>query len=453
MLKFTNYIKESNNDPIYKYKKGDVVIFHLNEKRPNKPTKTVIDHDGKTGVVEYAYPNRKDGAFVYVSGENSYSVAIGNAGVVSGKDKIVYIVAYESELTLAPKYVKLNLKNQMNSNPSSANNVEAAKTEQTDNKIDHSADYIENQFNNDKNTPIPNGSRVSVEGKQGRITFTGQKGKVVRLGANDEYLIEFDDDDSNNRSSYTALIGKELITLLDEPLNIPPYGEGDTVKCIDKKSTYFDDHGVITKYWDEDKTCMVKFDNVNMWMKPDQIVLSNGPQTPTQRKIGFKIPDNVSKTTSNTPVVYEEEDEDDTVGGSNSGPNAAPFKKEDLIEFSYKDFLLEEKISNLDSLLILKSKYEKELSTPEIPKLKKLYVEKSIKIIEIIESYYQFLTNKVAKDLPVYRTVEQIENIDLLKTKTKVRASDSKELTRKYSFDQGIIAYWRFKDALIFKTI
>jgi hypothetical protein len=148
-------------------------------------------------------------------------------------------------------------------------------------------------------------------------------------------------------------------------------------------------------------------------------------------------------------ISEEEEEDDDEVTIT-----TAPFKKEDLLEFSYKDFLLEEKISTKEELLANKKKYEESLKEADIQEFKKIFFERSLKTAEIIESYFDFLIHKIAKEgIPVYRTVETIENEDLLMTKTKVRASESKELTRKYSFDQGIIAYWKFKDAVVFKTI
>lgn len=396
MLKYFDYIKESTEDS--KFKKGDKVIF--------------------TPLSNRSYYNTHKGAlcdvmFIFsVKGEYSIKTPSGAS-----------IMALEEELRFEnePAPVETEAKKQSN--------------------------YIENQFKPQKIEPestgddISIGKRVLVNGTEGETEWKDAKGTVKKVNKND-YLIEFDE--------YSMLIKKEFVRALDEPSADVIFNMGDKVLCINQTSEYYNRVGEVTGVWDTDNSCMVDFleddgTTSSVYMEPDEIKISEY----AKKKDGFTIPVNVPKEGDTKVEISEEEDYD----GDAVRNKAVPFKKEDLLEFSYKDFLLEEKISTHEDLLANKSKYEKDLESPDYPKMKKTFLERSLGTLEIIESYYQFLINKIGKELPVYRTVEQIENVDLLKTKTKVKALDSKELTSKYSFDHGIIAYWKFKDAVVFRTI
>jgi hypothetical protein len=296
----------------------------------------------------------------------------------------------------------------------------------------------------EKENNIKVGVQVIVNGEEGKIKFENRKGKVKKIG-NATYLIEFEEDDSKNLSSETMLVSKDLVSLISKDINKTntekyKFKKGDKVICLDRNSDMFNKEGEVDNVWDDD-SCMVIFTESGdmVYMEFDQLMLVSS------KKVEFNNQE--STTNQTTPSISEEEEEDDVA------VTTVPLKKEDLLEFSYKDFLSDDQITTHDDLLKIKDKYKKELENLQLPKMKKIFIERTIGTINIIESYYQFLINKIAKDLPVLRTVESIEDEDLLRTKTKVRASDSKELTRKYSFDQGIIAYWKFSDAIIFKTI
>jgi len=242
-----------------------------------------------------------------------------------------------------------------------------------------------------------------------------------------------------------------MITVLDEP-SIKLFKVGDLVECVDQASEFYKKTGEVDRIFDDDDI-MVHFKatagDTYIPMGPHQVKIVGYAKSSDMDSFKKTIPVGGAEKKEEIKLSEEEEDDDDEVTISK-----VTFKKEDLLEFSYKDFLLEEKISTREELLANKTKYEEALKETDIQEFKKIFFERSLKTAEIIESYYDFLIHKIAKEgIPVYRTLETIENEDLLRTKTKVRASESKELTRKYSFDQGIIAYWKFKDAVVFKTI
>jgi hypothetical protein len=392
MLKYINYIKESFDN---KYKKGDKVIFN-----PLSNRGYYNMHKSSLCEIMFVYGPSK------ANGVNEYSIKTpSGASLLALEEEL----SKEGETPVQPP-------------------------------------YIENQFKS-KEHDIDVGKRVIVNGSDSKISFNNRKGTVKKIGK-ETYLIAFDEDDSQNQAAETMLVDKNFVKPLDEPVADVTFSIGDKVICVDKASQFFDKTGEVTNVWKEDNTCMVDFvesgDTTSIFMYPDQVkvtVFAKKNPVSFKREIPVKDPENKA------PASIEEEDEDEVE------VTAAPFKKEDLAEFSYKDFLLEEKISTHEDLMANKAKYEKELEAPELNPMKKIFIERSLRTAEIVDQYFIFLASKIAKDLPVYRTIEQIENADLLKTKTKVRAYDSKELTRKYSFDQGIIAYWKFKDAVVFRTI
>jgi len=319
------------------------------------------------------------------------------------------------------------------------------------------ADYIDSQFkqNNDKSQQIKlnKGDRISVNGNQGEI---------VKLPSNNDnlYLIEFDEDISKNKSKYTKLVDGKLITFVKSAsagsnISKPAtdfFEMNDEVLISNSASRYYNKKGKIAKVWKDDNTYMVDMEDVghatiSMFFYRRDLELV--------KKNNFNILNpNPPKSVT---LAYSEEEEDDLnikdLLTDITTNTKAPVKKADLLEISYKDFFIEDKTTDINDILTIKNSYEKSLSNPNLPNIKKAFIERTISTIDIVETYFTFLTHKVAEGRPVIRTVEQIDNLDLIKNKTKVRASDSKELTRKYSFDQGIIVYWKFKDAVVFKTI
>jgi len=385
-----------------KFEKGDRVIYHP------KSSKTYHKKfDGKEFVVRFIYTNGED-----------YSI--------SDENNVDKIVAGWDELTKVDNYIETQFKKKEESPKSTEQDTTKQKS----------------------NLEIADGSRVSVTGKQGKYEYNGQKGTVIRSDENNS-LVEFDDDDSKNQRGHTSLINNKMITVLDEP-SIKLFKVGDMVECVDQTSEFYKKTGEVDRIFD-DGDIMVHFKatagDTYIPMGPHQVkIVSYASSDMDSFKKTIPVGGGAEKEVK---LSEEEEDEDDEVTISK-----VTFKKEDLLEFSYKDFLLEEKISTKEELLTNKKKYEEALKEADVPEFRKMFIERSLRTAEIIESYFDFLIHKIAKEgIPVYRTLETIENEDLLRTKTKVRASESKELTRKYSFDQGIIAYWKFKDALVFKTI
>jgi hypothetical protein len=397
MLKYKNYLKE-NLDMEQTFEKGDKVIYY--------PSPTKIYHKdlkGKEFIVTYVYPDGKN----YVILSNLKKTAI-----TASADELKKLDENQKELT---------------------NSSEEDATKNST-KIDISV-----------------GTRVSVTGKIGKIEYTGQKG-TVRKDSEFSCLIDFDDDDSKNQRGNSALIDKKFITPLDEP-TVKIFKIGDKVECVNRNSEFYKKIGEVEMVFEDGEATIVFTDpnigETHIVMKPEEIKVIEYAKAET---IGFKRTISVSDGDSKIKVeksVEEEEDDDEEVSVT-----TATFKKQDLLEFSYTDFLLKEKTSTKETVLANKKKYEDALKDPNLYEFKKIFLERSLRTAEIIEQYFDFLVHKVAKEeVPVYRTTEQIKNEDLLRTKTKIRASESKEITRKYSFDQGIIAYWKFKDAVVFKTI
>lgn len=400
MLKYIEYIKESIENPPFKV--NDEVIFQSSPERS-----MYSQHNGKICKITYIYPENSTLGF-----KDSYQLKTSEGQIVIAKKNEI------RPITASPTTTQ------------------------------KSVNYIENQFNNTKND-FYIGQRVIVNGTEGRITFENRRGTIKRISMG-ECLIEFDDNDSKNKVS--MMVSKDIIKPLDEP-SINVLKVGDIVICTDKKNELVGQRGEVTKIWPDGEGLVDFIDHVTgiktiTSISPEDVKII----TPSKNKTFQTTSSKTSSSSTNIPVTttnsIEEEDEDDVMI-----KKQVTFNKKDLLEFSYKDFFLEEKISSKEDILKNKKKYEDSLMKQDISEFKKSFFERSLKSAEIVEQYFDFLSNKVAKELPVYRTVEQIDNDDLLTTKTKVRASESKEITRKHSFDQGIIAYWKFKDSVVFKTI
>lgn len=419
LMKYTNYIKESNESGP-KYKKGDKIIF------TPLPSRNYYNfHKGSECKVMFVYQYNTS------KGKQNYSIQTpSGATIIAMEEEMRYPNEQEPEFA---NDRKIEISSPHNS-PTPPKDVEKP---------------VENQ------TIFAVGTRVNVNGSDERISFDNRKGTITKSAVNGS-LVRFDDDDSKNLSSETMFVDNKFITSLEDQTGAKLiFKLGDKVKCVDKQSQFYNQDGIIDNVWIEDNTYMVKFTESSgvstIFMRPDQIKIVEYAKTKQNEPSEFtNIPVGTNKKT--VEVGGEEEEEEDEIGAGIISSAGAPFKKDDLLEFSYKDFLLEEKITSYEQLKNLKSKYES-LINEDMPKIKKAFAERTLRSLEIIESYFDFLINKVSGELPVYRTVEQIENRDLLKTKTKIKASESKELTRKHSFDQGIIAYWKFKDAVVFKTI
>jgi hypothetical protein len=247
------------------------------------------------------------------------------------------------------------------------------------------------------------------------------------------------------------MVDKKYIKPIEDDASVA-YSVGDKVICVDNKESFFNKVGEITKVWADEFMVFFEEFNTQVALKPEQIKIKEYTKP---KSTGFTTNPNVKTIPVGVPTDKSiEEDEDEDEDGVVVTKTKEKFKKADLLEFSYKDFFAdEEKIVTSEEVTANRVKFQGLIDNPEVKEFKKVFYERSVKVTEIIEQYFTFLKAKVAGELPVFRTLEEIKNEDLLVTKTKVRASESREISKKYSFDQGIIAYWKFKDAVIFKTI
>jgi len=413
MLKYSKFINENNDVEYPKFDIGDIVKY------------VGSSHywKGWTGDVTFIRPS------VLNKTKSEYIVSLSKPKGIGG----IKLTLQEHEMELIKK-----------------KNVKMEDTPNTNNMITFDK-YIQNQFSEKSSSDdIKVGDRVVINGIDNYVNYNNVKGTVKKTDNDKNYFIIVDEDISKNRCSYYALVDRKIVKKSDDDQNNMIFKEGDRVICINSGRFNYNKKGIITKHWEQDNSYMVKFGEDEEWLLFNELKKDTEFKPATQpekkRVIGFETP--ALKINIPITTAIEEEEEDDDVS-----KKAKPLKKEDLEGISYKDFFDEEKTTDLESIKKLKLKYEDILKQNELPKLKLVFAERAVRNLEIVESYFDFLIHKIAKDLPVLRTTDSIENEDLLLTKTKVRASESKELTNKYSFDQGIIAYWKLKDAVIFKTL
>jgi len=385
-------INKNNNNKMRKFKVGDKVIFtSLPERNYYKK------HDGKICTINFCYPF------------DEYQILTPDSSIMANVAELRHV-----------------------DDPASSQTIDTGSSKKTPSDPED----------------LSTGQRVVVNGFVNKYEFKNRKGTIKKVSS-DSCVVEFDEDESKNLTKFSMVVDKNIVKPINEPM-VVIMKTGDKVLCTDRNSEFFNKNGVVTKTW-PDGQAMVEFKRSNgtavdgIIMKPEQVKITEYYKSkPFNKTEETSVPVNVISETEE-----EDEDEDDET----SDTKTEKIKKTDLLECSYKDFLLSEKISTKEDLLKNKDKYENILKNKDLPEFKSIVYEKSLRIAEIVEQYFNFLEAKIAKGLPVYRTVEQIDNMDLLVTKTKIRANESKELSRKYSFDQGIIAYWKFKDAVVFRTI
>jgi hypothetical protein len=413
MFKYNKFINENNEVEEPKFNIGDTVKY-IGSSHYWK---------GWTGKVEFIRPNESNKT------KNEYIVGLSNKRGAGGIR--LTLQDYEMEL-INKKDVKMedtpNTKNMKNFN-----------------------EYVQNQFQEkSSNDDIKVGDRVVINGIGNSVKYDNVEGTVRKTNNDQCYFIEVDEDISKNRTSYYALVDRKIVKKLGKNETI--FKKNDKVIGINPARFSYNKKGIITQHWKEDNSYMVKFGEDQEWLLATELKKDTEAEQPERRRIGFGalIPriNTPSTATDKKITIEEEEEEEDDIT-----KKATQLKKEDLDGISYKDFFDIEKITDIESIKTLKLKYEDILKQKELSKIKLIFAERAVRNLEIVESYFDFLIHKIAKDLPVLRTIDTIENEDLLSTKTKVKASESKELTNKYSFDQGIIAYWKFKDAVIFKTL
>ena len=303
------------------------------------------------------------------------------------------------------------------------------------------------------------GSKVIVNGKQGNVLFRNRQGIVKRInrdknGNPEAYFIKFEEDESKNMREFSMMIDKEYVEYVEKTSDTKKSDieKGDSVVCT-KPGIYFDKTGVVTKVWD-DGEYSVNFPGSTNYIL---ILKSNDIKLVEADDFTKKIKEKIKSKESTKVSEQEEEEEEDISSVKPKTDEEEDFEidKEDLLKLSYDEFFLEEKLVDKEEFIKKKKEYENVLSKEDISPFKKDFYERSLKLADLVEQYFNFIEAKVVKDggKLVFRTLEQIESEILLSNGTKVRASDSKEITKKYSFDSGIIVYWEFEDAVVFKTI
>lgn len=488
MLKYREYVTNESAST-GTFKEGDEIIYYA---EPGKPYNK--KHNGKKGVINHDFNDGEynikfeDGISIVASkielskpaketDDSQKEISIGTQVKVLNADVVKYRdpISNSGNIKQLANYTKDNIKgkigkitkildNKTNGNfgkylvDIDGNTYTLYGNEITTNTIFDMTDYVENQFSGSgisigdkKSIELKNGQRVIISGYKGRSPIEGKKG-VIKRSTTNEYLIFFDADESKNKTAFSMMVDKKYVKPIEDGL-ITVYNLGDKVICVDtKEGNFYNKVGEITKVWADEYMVFFEEFNTSVTLKPEQIKIKEFSKP---KSTGFTNP-NTQKT---IPIVepktekgIEEEDEDED--GVVVTKTKEKFKKADLLEFSYKDFFGDdEKTVTKEEVMTNRLKFQGLIDNPDVKEFKKIFYERSVKVSEIIEQYFTFLKAKVAGELPVYRTLEEIKNEDLLVTKTKVRASESRDISKKYSFDQGIIAYWKFKDAVIFKTI
>jgi len=283
---------------------------------------------------------------------------------------------------------------------------------------------------------LKKGDRVIVNGKERNFIFSNRKGTVDRID-DDMVMVDFDEDDSKNMRSFSMLVNKKMVTYDGEKIEDREFKKGDIVICLKKTSEWFNKKGKISNVYPDGEYSVIFEGSPGVSyisnLKKDEIKLSD---------VDF-----VSNKKSNSSEEEEEEEDEDETG---AGTKSVELGKDDLISYPYVDFFVD--IIERGEVVEKMQKFEEILNTKDIPKFKKDFYEKSLKTGELIIQYYDFLIAKIAKGKKVVRTIDEISK-ELMNISTKVRASESKEMTKKYSFDSGIIVYWEFEDGIVFRTL
>jgi hypothetical protein len=486
MLKYKEYIMNENVGESSNYNEGEKVVYIADLQKPyNKK------HDGKKGVIVHDFKDGEynirfeDGNSIIAFGKELSSldkektsqkiddIEIGSNVKVISADTVKYRdhISNTENIKQLANYTKdkingkigkvtkiLDKKTNLNLGKYLVDiegNTYALYGNEITTDLQYDTNkYVENQFGSSI-SKIDLGQRVIVSGYKGRSQIEGRKGFVRRITPN-EYLINFDTDESKNQSSFSMMVDKKYVKSIEDgktPSIV--YKVGDKVICIDEKEgNFYNKVGEVTRVWEDEFMVFFEDFNTSVTLKPKQIKIKEYAKTKSTGFTNVQNEPNVKPITgsNSTDKNIEEEDEDEE--GVIITKTKEKFKKADLLTHSYKDFFGDdEKIVTNEEVVTNRLKFQGLIDNPDVNEFKKVFYERSVKVSEIIEQYFTFLKAKVAGDLSVFRTLEEIKNEDLLTTKTKVRASESRDISKKYSFDQGIIAYWKFNDAVIFKTI
>jgi len=295
----------------------------------------------------------------------------------------------------------------------------------------------------DKKKKIGIGSKVLVNDDTSEIQVINRIGEVRKInfdavGKPVSYLIHFDEDESKNLSSLTIYVWpKYIIDVIGKSEEVVPPKKDDMNNGIKEGDKVFDINdpdkkiGEVVRLWG-DGDISVRYAKRSMVVK--------------HSKYFQKFDLGIRPTTTEEE---EEEETDDLLGGFGRTPS---LKTEDLLKKKYTEFFEIEKVVSREDIDSKINEYEDKLKDENLSKVKKLFYERTLKQIELVDQYFDFLESKIAEGKPVFRSIGKVES-KIFSLSKMVRASESKELTKKHGFDRGVIYYWIFEDAVIFKTL
>lgn len=291
-------------------------------------------------------------------------------------------------------------------------------------------------------------SKVLVNSEESDIPIINRIGVVRKINFDAlskpiSYLVHFEEDESKNLEAITMYIWPKNIIKVLETSDENSSAElkiGDRVYDIKDENKKI---GTIVNIYKSDNEAVVEYK------------LSNTGKVNYIKDLSVlrKFEIGIISGRKNTSSTEEEEEEDDSNSGVNSltdllkdfPSHKQSIKVEDLLEKSYKDFLEEKNIVTKEDLMDKKSDYEDMIKKSD--KLKKLFYERTLKQIDLVEQYFDFIKDKISNGKPVYRYTGKMDK-NILDLGKKIKVSDNSE-----GFDRGVVYCWLFKDAAIFKTI
>lgn len=179
---------------------------------------------------------------------------------------------------------------------------------------------------------------------------------------------------------------------------------------------------------------------------------------------GSDIDNSIEPSTQETkPVkkIEEEEVEEEEIEEEESEEGDDEYvdvlddlSQEELMIMKINEFFNEQELSFLVTLKEVRNyrKKLKKIQGQTTNPIKDKINERRLETTFIIEKYFQHLIKKFP-NLKIYRFIGQIPYEELWDIRTKDRITISSEDTDKHGQDNGVIFYWVFSDAVVFKTL
>jgi len=149
----------------------------------------------------------------------------------------------------------------------------------------------------------------------------------------------------------------------------------------------------------------------------------------------------------------EEEEEDDYDDGDDGDDGLIDVTVEELMTIDIEEFFNEGEMTLLVSIEdILKYREKiKQITKYEDNPFKNKLNEKRLKDTYIIEKYYKYLSNRIGRD--VYRFNGQIPYGELWDIRQKDKIEITDDMYDSHIFNSGVVFFWVFKNAVVFKTV